>query len=83
MKWTFKSSNQPGQTCTSGKEEGTWMPWMSMQFEFYPQNKRRKENCIRKGSASSARNKDTSHRTAPKRNRTQIKGQPKCAQHIK
>jgi hypothetical protein len=50
-----------------------------MPFEFYPLNKKRRENYARKGSASFARNKVTLHETAPRRNKTPIKSQPKYA----
>jgi hypothetical protein len=53
-----------------GKEEGIQTPWMLMWFKFYLLSKKRKGNCTRKGSAASARNKDTSHKIASRRNRT-------------
>jgi hypothetical protein len=47
------------ETPMLGKEGETQMPWTSMLFKSYPQNKKRKESYTRKENASSVRNKAT------------------------
>jgi hypothetical protein len=66
-----------------GRGEETQMPWMWMPFRFYPQNKKRRGNYARKESASFARNKVTSHKTALRRSKTLARNQPKYAQLVR